>query len=97
MPRTAAEILEDALKLPVQERHWIAETLLAELDAMSDEEFAAWRKGVGEPEPGYDEWARAHIEKALADDSPGVPHEQVMREMDQMIQRAKREKLKETA
>ncbi len=88
------KILDEARQLPPEERDWLAEQLLIQ---QNEEAFTAQATEYGEPEPGYDEWARAHIEEALADDSPGVPHEQVMREMDQMIQRAKRERLKETA
>ncbi len=35
---------------------------------------------AGEPEPGYDEWFRASVEEALADDSAGIPHEEAMEE-----------------
>lgn len=94
MPRTAQQILDDARQLPSDERHWMAEQLLSQLN---DEAFSALEAEYGKPEPGYDEWFRAHIEEALADTSPGVPHEQVMREMEEMIRRAKEKKLKETA
>jgi len=94
MSPDAQRILDEARQLPPEQREWLAEQLLIQ---SNEEAFAALEEKYGEPEPGYDEWARAHIEEALADDSPDVPHEQVMREMDQMIQRVKREKLKETA
>lgn len=98
MARSAAEILEDARKLPIEERQWIAESLLAEEGAMSDEAFAAWQKEVGEPEPGYDEYFRAGVEEALADKSPGIPHEQVMQEIAQILSSAREKKrLKESA
>lgn len=94
MSPDAQKILDEARQLPRDQRDWLAEQLFISLN---EEEFAALGKELGEPEPGYDEWSRAHIEEALADDSPGVPHEQVMREIDQMIQRAKEKSLKETA
>jgi hypothetical protein len=94
MPRTAQQILDDALQLSPAERHWMAEQLLIELN---EEAFSVLEAEYGKPEPGYDEWFRSHIEEALADTSPGVPHEQVMTEVDRMIRRAKERKLKETA
>jgi hypothetical protein len=48
---------------------------------LEEERFAAWQKDVGEPEPGYDEWFRASVKEALADTSPGVPHEVVVKEI----------------
>jgi hypothetical protein len=38
----------------------------------------------------HDAWFRAEIQKALDDDSPGIPHQEVMREMDEVIKRAER-------
>ena len=38
------------------------------------------------PEPGYDEWFRQQVQEALDDDSPGIPHEQVMREMRERLE-----------
>jgi predicted transcriptional regulator len=35
----------------------------------------------------HDAWFRAEVEKALKDKSPLIPHEEVMREMDEVIQR----------
>jgi hypothetical protein len=95
MPRTAAEILEEARQLPTSEREWLAENLLGEEGAMSDEEFAAWEKEAGEPEPGYDEWFRAGVEEALADTSGDVSHKEAMKEFHEAILRAR--KLKATA
>ena len=94
MPRTAQQILDEARQLLPDEREWLAEQLLIQAN---EEAFSALEKECGKPEPGYEEWFRAHIEEALADTSPGIPHEQVMREMDQLIRRAKEKKLKETA
>lgn len=83
MPMTAAEILEAARKLPINEQHWLVHTL-------REDEFTAWQKEVGEPEPGYDEWFRARVEKSLADDSPSIPHEAVMRNAREVIENARR-------
>ncbi|GLS18373.1 hypothetical protein GCM10007874_13900 [Labrys miyagiensis] len=38
------------------------------------------------PEPGYDEWFRQQVQEVFDDDSPGVPHEQVMREMRERLE-----------
>jgi hypothetical protein len=91
MPMTAAEILKAARQLPANEQEWLLHTL-------QEDEFAAWQKEVGEPEPGYEEWFRASVEEALADTSPGIPHEEVMKEMAEIIHAArKRQKLKASA
>lgn len=98
MPHTAAEILEEARKLPLAERHWLIDTLMSENDQAAEEAFAAWQKEVGEPEPGYEEWFRAGVEEALADDSPGTPHEEVMRDIGNILRSAREaKKLKESA
>lgn len=94
MSPDAQNILDQARQLSVDDREWLTEQLLSQAN---EEAFAALEEECGEPEAGYEEWARTHIEEALADDSPGVPHEQVMREVDQMIRRAKEDNLKETA
>lgn len=94
MSPDAQKILDEARQLPPEERQWIAECLLIQ---SNEEAFAALEKEYGGAESGYDEWARAHIEEALADTSPGIPHEQVMKEIDGMIRAAKEKKLKETA
>jgi len=60
--------------------------------AVSDEAFAAWQKEAGEPEPGYDEWFRKGVEEALADESPGLPHEQVEQEIGNILRRAREAK-----
>lgn len=91
MPMTAHDLLEAARQLPSEERELLLQTL-------QEEAFADWQKQFGEPEPGYDEWFRAKVEEALADDSPGIPHEEVMQEMDEMIQAAReRQRLKASA
>jgi len=88
---TAAEILEAARQLAPAEQQWLVQTL-------QEDEFAAWQKEVGEPEPGYEEWFRASVEEALADNSPGIPHDEVVKEMAEVL-RAAREgrKLKASA
>ena len=98
MPHTAAELLEQARKLPLAERHWLIDTLMSENDQAAEEAFAAWQKEGGEPEPGYEEWFRASVEEALADDSPGTPHEEVMQEVGNILRAAREaKKLKESA
>jgi hypothetical protein len=89
MSRTAAEILEDARQLPPGDLDWLVQHLLDEGDQLSEEEFAAWQKEAGEPEPGYDEWFRSGVEDALADTSPGIPHEVVKEEIVTLLHRAR--------
>jgi len=90
MSRTAAEVLEDARQLPPGNLDWLIQNLLAEGDGGSEEEqYAAWRKDVGDPEPGYDEWFRAGVEEALADTSPDTPHEEVAQEIGNLIRTAR--------
>ena len=93
MSRTAAEILEDARQLPPSELDWLVENLVNEgPGGMSEEEFAVWQKEVGEPEPGYEEWFRAGVEEALADKSPDIPHEVVVKEIANLLRTAREAK-----
>jgi hypothetical protein len=78
MSMTAVKILEAARQLSATEQEWLVHSL-------HEDEFSVWQKEVGEPEPGYEEWFRASVEEALADDSPGIPHEEVVREMTELI------------
>jgi hypothetical protein len=92
MNRSAAEILEDARQLPPGDLDWLIQNLLHEGDGLREEETeAAWRKNVGEPEPGYEEWFSAGVEEALADTSPDTPHEVVVEEIANLL-RTEREK-----
>jgi len=93
MNRTAAEILEDARQLPPGDLDWLVENLVNEgPGGMSEEEFAAWQKDVGEPEPGYEEWFRAGVEEALADTSGDIPHDEAMKHFHNAILRARKMK-----
>lgn len=38
----------------------------------------------------HDRWYRAKVKAALSDDRPGIPHDQVMAEMDAIIKNAER-------
>jgi hypothetical protein len=96
MSRTAAQILEEARNLPPGDLDWLIQNLLNEGDGASEEQaFADWKKKVGEPEPGYEEWFRAGVEEALADTTGDVPHEVAMRQFHNAILRAR--KLKASA
>lgn len=95
MSLAAQKLLEEARKLPRNERDWLLENLLVEEVGTSDEAYDAWQKEAGEPEPGYDEWFRAGVEEALADTSEGIPHEEMMKQFREAI--AKARKLKKTA
>jgi hypothetical protein len=91
----AQRILDEARQLPPGERDWLAEQLLM---SANEEAFAALEKEYGKPEPGYDEWFRAGVEEALADKSPGIPHEQVMQEIAEILASARKKKrLKKSA
>jgi len=90
MIRTAAELLEEARQLPPGDFDWLVQNLLSEGDGGPEEErFAAWQKEAGEPEPGYDEWFRAGVEEPLADTSKDVPHEEVVKDMANLIRKAR--------
>jgi hypothetical protein len=95
MPRTAQEILEDARQLSPEEREWLLESLLTK---SNEEAFANLEKEYGAPEPGYEEWFRAGVEEALADESGDIPHEQVMEEIGEILRSAReKQRLKESA
>ena len=90
MSRTAAQLLEEARQLPPGDLDWLVQNLLSDEDGTTEEErFAAWQKEVGEPEPGYEEWFRAGVEEALADTSPDVPHEVVVKEIAALLRTAR--------
>jgi hypothetical protein len=90
MSRNAAEILEDARQLPPGDLDWLVRNLLKEEDGGSEEEaYAAWQKNVGEPEPGYEEWFRAGVEEAMADTSGDVPHEEVVKDLANLLRAAR--------
>jgi hypothetical protein len=99
MKRTAAQILKDARQLPPGDLDWLIQNLLDEGKGASEEAaYAAWQKEAGEPEPGYEEWFRAGVEEALADTSPGIPHEEVVKEMAELLRAAREaKKLKASA
>lgn len=98
MSPAAQKLLEEARKLPPDERDWLLENLLAEEIGTSQEAFDAWQKEVGEPEPGYEEWFRAGVEEALADTAPGIPHEEVVKEIGNLLRAAREARnLKESA
>ncbi|MGD0481989.1 MAG: hypothetical protein ABSA42_17600 [Terracidiphilus sp.] len=98
MSPNAQRLLDEARQLPSAERDWLIENLIGEEGAMSDEAFAAWQKEAGEPEPGFEEWFRKGVEVALADTSPDIPHEQVEREIGNILRGAREAKrLKESA
>ena len=98
MTRRAGQILEEARHLTTAEQIWLVDNLMGEQGAMSDEAFEAWQKEVGEPETGYDEWFRKGIEEALADDSPGTPHEEVMQDIARILRSSRTvQRLKQSA
>jgi len=95
MSPDAQKILDEARQLLPDEREWLTEQLLVQ---GNEEAFATQAAEYGEPEPGYDEWFRAGVEEALADTSPGTPHEVVMDEIHGILASARlARKLKESA
>lgn len=91
MSRTAQELLEDVRQLPPGDLDWFINRLLSDAPASgkAEEEYAVWRKDVGEPEPGYDEWFRAGVEEALSDTSPDTLHEEVVKEIGGILRAAR--------
>lgn len=94
MSPDAQKILEEARQLPPDQQDWLAEQLLI---SANEDAFSALEKEYGEPEPGYDEWFRAGVEEALADKSPDVPHEEVVKEIGNLLRAAREKKLKASA
>jgi hypothetical protein len=86
MSPKAQRILDQAMKLPAKEKRWLTEQLLV---LQNDKAFSTLEKEYGEPEAGYEEWFRAGVEEALADDSPGIPHERAMKRFHDAIQKAR--------
>ena len=86
MSRPVSEVLEDARQLPPGDLDWLVQNLLHNEDeAAKEKEFAAWQREMGEPEPGYDEWFRAGVEEALADDSRDIPHGVVVKDIADLL------------
>ncbi|UUT15231.1 hypothetical protein NQ186_13970 [Pseudomonas zeae] len=51
-----------------------------------------WCHGVSDPyEQGYDRWFRANVQAALDDLRPGIPHEEAMVRLDQLVRRETQE------
>jgi hypothetical protein len=95
MSPDAQRLLEQARQLSPQERDWLAEQLLV---SANEEAFSALERDYGKPEPGYEEWFRAGVEEALAEDSPGTPHAEVMQEISEILRSARKaHRLKESA
>jgi len=68
---TAQDLLESARKLPPEDRQSLLLGLL-------DEEETEWRKGLGETEPGHNEWFANRVRKSLEDTRPGISTEEAM-------------------
>ncbi|WP_367350038.1 type II toxin-antitoxin system RelB family antitoxin [Sphingobium yanoikuyae] len=62
---------------------------MPEDDAFSDDDLVPPDLRGPEDPVAYDLWFRAKIEAALANDSPRIPHEEVMRRMQAIIDRRK--------
>jgi len=87
MAHSYEEVRQIAHELPEDQRILLANSLWDSVETAEDE--AAWRKDVGEPEPGYEEWFRAGVEEALADTSGDVPHEVVVKDIANLLRDAR--------
>jgi len=87
MAHSYEEVRQIAHELPEDQRILLANSLWDSVETTEDE--AAWRKDVGEPEPGYEEWFRAGVEEALADTSGDVPHEVVVKDIANLLRDAR--------
>jgi hypothetical protein len=87
MAHSYEEVRQIAHELPEDQRILLANSLWDSVETAEDE--AAWRKDVGEPEPGYEEWFRAGVEEALADTSEDIPHEVVVKDIANLLRDAR--------
>lgn len=63
---------------------------MPEDDAFTEADFDPPPHLRGPEDPvAYDQWFRAKVEAALASDKPRIPHEEVMRRMQAIIDRRK--------
>ena len=86
MQHTFEDVRQIVQQLPENQRVLLVEELLREQDEIA---FSELQREVGEPEPGYERGFRKGVEGALADDSPGSPHKEAMKEFHQAILRAR--------
>jgi hypothetical protein len=48
--------------------------------------------GIGERDPGYEEWFRAGVEEALADTTAGISHSEVVSDLANILRSAREAK-----
>jgi hypothetical protein len=81
MPITVNDVLESARQLPLEDRQSLLLGLL-------DEEEAAWRKELGEPERGHMDWFAGRVQKSLESSGPRFSTEEVMSRAREAVLRA---------
>jgi hypothetical protein len=91
MSRSAANILEDARQLPPDDLAWVVQNLLQEEVGEARENIhAVWRKDLGEPKSGYEDWFRAGLVEALTDESQDIPYDEAMKHFHHAISEARK-------
>jgi hypothetical protein len=80
MSRSLEEVRQLALELPPEQRLSLALELSDGLPP---------HPGLGEHEPGYEEWFRAGVEEALADTSKAIPHKDVVEDIANVLRAAR--------
>jgi hypothetical protein len=88
MRRRFDEVRQLAMQLPESQRLALALDLSADVTV---------HPGLGEPEPGYEEWFRAGVEEALLDTSEGIPHNEVVSDIANVLRSAREARLKASA
>jgi hypothetical protein len=87
MSPDAQRLLDEARKLPAEEKDWLTEQLL---NLANERAFSAIEAEYGKPEPEDEALFRANVEEALADDGSGdIPHEEAMKQFHEAIQKAR--------
>ena len=82
------EVRQLAMQLPENQRLALALDLSADLTV---------HPGLGEPEPGCEEWFRAGVEEALLDTSAGIPHNEVVSDIANVLCAAREARPKASA
>jgi len=82
------EVRQLAMQLPENQRLPLALDLCADVTV---------HPGLGEPEPGYEEWFRTGVEAALLDTSAGIPHNEVVSDIANVLRSAREARFKVSA
>jgi hypothetical protein len=77
MSHTLEEVRQIALELPEEDRLQLASSLWDSVESDSEADLT-WRKEIGEPEPGYNEWLADRVKKSLENNEPGLSTDEAM-------------------